>query len=719
MVANPPAMGRKLSARLSSWLAWSAVVLTVVLNGAASGLARPGLAYLPGGLSHATGWFQLTPFFSEAFVVVGALIVWRRPGNLIGWVAVGIGLLTGLEELTLGYFTQNFVPNHGQLPLLPLVKWLTGWIWLPPVSLMLFFLPFLFPDGKPVSPRWWPLAWVAATSVVLGIAGISLGWTPLILVSQFADLTCVALAQVTLVLRYQRAGSEQRQQIKWFAFAALVLAAVAISGTIVSFVVYHNNTVVFNSPFDVLIPLALIGLAASIGISVLRYHLYDIDVFLRRALVYAALVALISLLYLVVVVAIGQSIKLPATADRAVPFVVAAVIALLFQPVRTRLQRLANRLVYGRRATPYEVLANLSRWMAEMPASEDVPRRMARALAEGTEADRAEVWLHVGNELRLAASWPESSHGPAALSLNGAANLNGELPTIPSATVSAPVRYQGEELGVLAVVKREPMTPVEARLVSDLAHEAGLALKNVRLAAELMQRLEELDASRQRLVKAQDTERRRLERNLHDGAQQQLIGLKLKLGMAKSVAGLDPAQVSALLDELMGETSEAIETLRELARGLYPPILVDSGLVAALEAQARRSALPVEISAGPLGRYVPEAEGAVYFCCLEALQNAAKHAQASLATVRLEEREGALRFEVRDDGRGIDPARARSGSGIQNMADRLAALGGSLEVQAGSSCGTTVKGWLPLRPRVESTVAHVDSRPAPAGRLAN
>jgi signal transduction histidine kinase len=370
-------------------------------------------------------------------------------------------------------------------------------------------------------------------------------------------------------------------------------------------------------------------------------------------------------------------------------------------------------LVYGRRATPYEVLANLSRWMAEMPASEDVPRRMARALAESTEADRAEVWLRVGNELRLAASWPESGHRPAALRLNGVANPEGELPPIPSSTVSAPVRYQGEELGVLAVIKREPMTPVEARLVSDLAHEAGLALKNVRLTAELMQRLEELDASRQRLVKAQDTERRRLERNLHDGAQQ-LIGLKLKLGRAKSMAGRDPAQVSALLDELMGETSAAIETLRELARGLYPPILVDSGLVAALGAQARRSALPVEIGAGSLGRYAPEIEAAVYFCCLEAFQNAAKHAQASSVTVKLEEREGELQFEVGDDGRGIDPAGARSGSGIQNMADRLAALGGSLEVRAGSSGGTVIKGWLPVRPRVGSTVAQVDSRPAPA-----
>jgi signal transduction histidine kinase len=383
--------------------------------------------------------------------------------------------------------------------------------------------------------------------------------------------------------------------------------------------------------------------------------------------------------------------------DRAVPFVVAAIVALAFQPIRTRLQRLANRLVYGRRATPYEVLTNLSRSMADISAGDELPDRMARALAEGTEADRAEVWLRVGDELRRAAAWPPGTGRPPSLHLNGA------LPAIPEAAESAPVRYQGEDLGVLAIVKREPITPIDSRLVNDLAHEAGLALKNVRLTAELVERLDELAASRQRLVKAQDAERRRLERDLHDGAQQHLVALKLKLGLAKRNGATDPKQLQALIDELLGETDEAIETLRELARGIYPPVLADSGLKAALEAHIRRSPVPVEIKAGPLQRYPAEMEAAVYFCCLEALQNAAKHAQADRVVITLDEKDGRLEFAVTDDGRGADLARVRKGSGIQNMADRLAALGGSLEVESTPNGGTTVSGRLPIRSRSEAT----------------
>jgi hypothetical protein len=196
------------------------------------------------------------------------------------------------------------------------------------------------------------------------------------------------------VIRYRRARFEERQQIKWFAGAALLLAGLTVASTVVSFLVYHNGYVVFNPVGGTALPLGLAGLAAAIGVSVLRYHLYDIGVFLRRALVYALLVVLIGAIYLVLVVSIGTRIAPQTTADRAVPFVVAAILALIFQPVRSRLQRLANRLVYGKRATPYEVLANFSRGVSELYGDEDMTVRMARVLSEGTEADRAEVWLH-------------------------------------------------------------------------------------------------------------------------------------------------------------------------------------------------------------------------------------------------------------------------------------------------------------------------------------
>jgi signal transduction histidine kinase len=688
------------SARIRAWLGWTLAVATIALCGAGTNfgdVAATAHTHLPPQLRAAQHYFGLTPIFAISFAIVGALIVWRRPRNRIGWVCCGIGVLWGVEEFVLGFYSYAVYAPHPPIPATHLVAWLAGWIWILPVNLTFFFLPFLFPDGAPVSPRWWPLAWVALGGVAISIAGATTGIAALSLPGQVIGLSCAVLATCTLVIRYRRARFEERQQIKWFAGAALLLAVLTVAATVVSFLVYHNGYVVFNPFGGTALPLGLAGLAAAIGISVLRYHLYDIGVFLRRALVYAVLVVLIGVVYLVLVVSIGTRIAPQTTADRAIPFVVAAVLALIFQPVRSRLQRLANRLVYGRRATPYEVLANFSRGVSELYGDEDLTVRMARVLSEGTEADRAEVWLRVGEELRLAASWPAGGARAASLRLE-----SGEPPPIPDAASAVPVRYQGELLGAVAVMKGEDITPTETRLVNDLAHEAGLILKNERLTAELSQRLEELTVSRQRLVTAQDTERRRIERNLHDGAQQDLIGLKLKLVTAQAMAATDPQQTQEMLQGLVTDVGNAVETLRELARGIYPAILADLGLAAALEAQARRSPLTVEVHADSIHRYPPETEAAVYFCCLEALQNAVKHAQATTMVISVEESAGELRFTAIDDGRGIDVTRARSGSGIQNMADRMAALNGSLDLDTARGGGTSVSGRLPVPARHEA-----------------
>jgi signal transduction histidine kinase len=259
------------------------------------------------------------------------------------------------------------------------------------------------------------------------------------------------------------------------------------------------------------------------------------------------------------------------------------------------------------------------------------------------------------------------------------------------------VRHQGELLGALTVTKRkgESLTPVEEKLLTDLAGQAGLVLKNVGLTAELLARLEDLRASRQRLVAAQDDERRRLERNLHDGAQQNLVALKVKLGLAELLAEKDPARAKQTLAELKVETDEALETLRDLARGIYPPLLADKGLVAALESQARKATLPVQVDADGVGRYPQEVEAAVYFCCLEALQNVQKYAAAQLAVVKLDGSGSELSFEVTDDGRGFDDASVKRGAGLTNMTDRVDALGGSLEILSTPEGGTRVHGSLP------------------------
>ena len=248
------------------------------------------------------------------------------------------------------------------------------------------------------------------------------------------------------------------------------------------------------------------------------------------------------------------------------------------------------------------------------------------------------------------------------------------------------------------MIKRrgEALTPIEEKLVTDLAHQAGLVLKNVGLTADLQRRLEELRASRQRLVAAQDEERRRLERNLHDGAQQNLVAIKVKLGLAEMMTTKDPAKAGDLISSLKADTDEALDTLRDLARGIYPPLLADQGLKAALESQARKATLPVTVEADGAGRYPQEVEAAVYFCVLEALQNVQKYAGATTAVVRLSEVEQQLRFEVFDDGRGFDQAHGARGAGLTNMEDRLDALEGKLAIASEPGRFTRISGSLPL-----------------------
>jgi signal transduction histidine kinase len=247
-------------------------------------------------------------------------------------------------------------------------------------------------------------------------------------------------------------------------------------------------------------------------------------------------------------------------------------------------------------------------------------------------------------------------------------------------------------LGALWVVMpaSDPINPSKERLIRDLASQTGLVLRNVRL-------IEELRASRQRLVAAQDDERRRIERNLHDGAQQQLVALSVQLRLARTMVDRDPAKAGELLDGLQGAANDALTELRDLARGIYPPLLADQGLAAAVEAQARKVPVPVTVDPDGVGRFPQEIEAAVYFCTLEALNNVAKYAQATSVTVRLAKEDGVLTFEVRDDGVGFDPSTGGHGTGLQGMADRLDAIGGRLGVDSAPDSGTTVRGSIRIR----------------------
>jgi signal transduction histidine kinase len=263
-----------------------------------------------------------------------------------------------------------------------------------------------------------------------------------------------------------------------------------------------------------------------------------------------------------------------------------------------------------------------------------------------------------------------------------------ELPDADTGRRSTVIERDGQPVAALI---HDPALQYNPGLVDSVCAAAGLSLDNERLAAELRARLVELQASRARLVEAADTGRRRIERDLHDGAQQQLVALKISLGLARQLV-TGPPEVADLLTQTERQAADALEELRELARGIYPPLLADLGLPAALEAQARKAALPVTIEAPDVGRYPQQIEAAVYFCVLEALQNVAKYAQAPAARVSLRHDGQCLAFTVEDDGTGFDPASTPMGTGLQGISDRLGALGGTIDITSTPGHGTRVTG---------------------------
>jgi signal transduction histidine kinase len=667
----------------------------------AGGIAAGSIALMAGGLvlayadRHAVPAAQTNWDFPDVFMdvvnvgvpVLGYILASRRPANRIGWLALVAALALGLSGFSNTYALHALVADPGSLPAGRAVAWLSNWIFVVQVSMVAFLL-LLFPTGRLRSRRWLPAAWFVAGVYALTalsqavraarvwsdpFSPFSHGQNPQVLTAILVLLPVTLVVSVAaLVVRFARSSGEERLQLKWFAAAALLVV-----------VTMAANIVTVSAVANVLQNLALLCLDAAVAIAVLKYRLYEIDIVISKAVLYGTLAAFITAVYASLVAGVGTLVS-----NRHSPLLsalAAGVVAIAFQPVRQWAGRLANRVVYGKRATPYQVLSDFARRIGGAYASEDVLPQMARIVAAGTGAEQVVVWLRVDDELHPEASSDGGPH-PAPLPVDGQA-----MPSLPDADVSVPVVHQGELLGAISIrmPRGEPLRPAGEQLVADVASQAGLALANAGL-------IEDLRASRQRLVAAQDEERRRLERNIHDGAQQDLVALAIKLRLAGAAADEDPAQTKEIIGELQAEAAAALENLRDLARGIYPPLLADLGLVAALHAQARKSPVPVAVEADGIGRLPQDTEAAVYFCCLEALQNIAKYARATQARIRLQAQDETLCFTVSDDGAGYDARRTVRGSGQRNMADRLAALDGRLEVRSAPGQGTVVTARLPL-----------------------
>ena len=395
---------------------------------------------------------------------------------------------------------------------------------------------------------------------------------------------------------------------------------------------------------------------------------------LRRALVAAATGTYVAAVYVLVVLGGGALLRAdPPSLPLAV--VATGVVAVTLEPVRRVLRRAFVISAFDR-------LAAFGAAMAGAVATEQVGPRMARLLADSTGARRVEVWL-VGDE--LLAAYPADA-GPVDR-------------TAPTAEVHD-VRHAGELLGRV-VRDGGPLRPVERELRDDLLGQAGLALRQVALTARLRRgielsaaRAEQLRESRQRIVATADAARARLERDIHDGAQQHLVALAVRLRLVRTITARDPQRAATQLPALQEAATAASTTLDELSRGLYPRALAEAGVAAALLEASATSVVPVDVHDATTHRYASVVEAAAYFTCLEAVQNAVKHASARRITVQLSDDGDALGFAVHDDGRGL-PSQPPNGTGLSGMRDRVDAAGGALTVAGRPGGGTTVTGRVP------------------------
>ena len=596
-----------------------------------------------------------------AFAAVGLSVVRRRPGNREGWLFAATGAAHAVM-----FAGRQYALHPGPLPGAAWIGWLGIWP-LPLVLVLIGVTVMCFPTGRLPSPGWRPVVAVLATAGLL-LAVVSALWPveaartglthpfalpgagPAEAFYRIARPVGYLLLQLVpaacVVVRLWRARGDEARQLRWFVYAVAMAALVMLIGY-----------AAFRTPVPGTLTVPLVAVAA--GAAILKYRLYDIDPVINKSLVWLAMAVLVTGGYVAVVTGLGALVRGPGTL---LPLLATALVAVVFEPLRRRVQRLADRLVFGHRASPYEALSRLSAHLAA-PAGGLLAGICATA-ADGVGARQVALYSGQNGDLRVECVWPA-----------------GSVPPAPGDLEALPVRHDGQVLGALAVRKApgESLTTAERKLIADLAAQAGLVL--------------ELRATAKRLIAAGDAARRRLERDLHDGAQQRLVTVAMELGAVvqmASAAGSDTVAVRA--DAVRVQLLEATAELREMARGLHPAVLTQDGLEAALEFLADRSAVPVRLTVAVDRRLPAEIEATAYFLVSEGLTNMAKHAGAGHAVVRAELTADGLGVEVADDGTG--GAVVRPGSGLEGLADRLATLDARLTVTSGPS-GTRLATVIP------------------------
>ncbi|MGB8651590.1 MAG: GAF domain-containing sensor histidine kinase [Mycobacteriales bacterium] len=491
----------------------------------------------------------------------------------------------------------------------------------------------------------------------------------------------VLIGVVVLVLRYRRADADTRRQIAWPLYTlGLTVACTAVLGSQSNRI---NHLPVWEG-YTLFYPVLLL-LPAGLLLGMLRHRLLDIDLVVRRSVVYGALWLVIAAVYVAVAAGFGMLV------GRRVPLDVAIVLTIVATavaaPIRRRLEQLANRVVFGKRLTGYELISELGARLESSVAPDVVTSEVVTAIRDGIGAK----WVRIELDAPLVRAVP--SQRPVA-----------DEQMEPA--LSVPLVHGDEVVGALLCgPKREGQyRPADETLLRTLGRQGALALRTAQLSSELSERLAELAASRARLVEAEESSRRRLERDLHDGVQQELVALLARLSMARNQLRRDASLAETTLAHVQADARRALESLQELVRGIHPAVLTDRGLLEAVEELVTRVPLPARVeNAGlPPGlRMEPGVEGAAYFFVSEALSNVLKHARASQILIRLHVDGDDLAVEVRDDGCGFNVG-AGPWRGLRGLADRVEALGGRLSVTSTPGHGSSVHAWLPAEVRASA-----------------